>query len=220
MRKHNLPHGMESHRYNPSRERVGIMTHCETCEITMKTRDWNSHRQGKKHREATAKVAQAEQDAKAALEAERLAAVAAERGDQTWGDEANEAAANDFSDFSTFNGNGNKTNGGGSGRACHNCGQEGHFSKECPSKRSGGGRACHNCGQEGHISKECPEPRVPKCRKCNKPGHIAKECDLKICDNCDAEGHEWRECTLPKDMDKVRSKWFCHNCKQRKLRVQ
>lgn len=53
----------------------------------------------------------------------------------------------------------------------------GHMAKDCP--QGGGGRACHNCGQEGHISKECDQPRNTAnmtCTNCEETGHTWREC--------------------------------------------
>ena len=56
--------------------------------------------------------------------------------------------------------------GGGGDRACYNCGENGHMSRDCPQPRSGGGGgggggggACYNCGEQGHQSRDCPQPR-------------------------------------------------------------
>lgn len=37
------------------------------------------------------------------------------------------------------------------GARCFNCGQEGHYIKNCPKKRV----VCYKCGKEGHISRDC-----------------------------------------------------------------
>ena len=40
------------------------------------------------------------------------------------------------------------------------CGQPGHFSRECPSAQAGGAGArdgCHKCGKAGHFARECTE---------------------------------------------------------------
>jgi hypothetical protein len=109
-----------------------------------------------------------------------------------------------------------------SGNGCRNCGEDGHFVKDCPAPKKS--RACHNCGEEGHMSRECPEERKGgggsggggPCYNCGEEGHMSRDCTQerktssggggsRTCRNCDQEGHIARECAEPRLMK-------CRNC--------
>ncbi|KAK4626220.1 DNA-binding protein HEXBP [Fulvia fulva] len=97
--------------------------------------------------------------------------------------------------------------GGGSGDGgCRNCGEDGHFARDCPEEPRGGGNSGegYNCGETGHNKAECTNERVEReftgtCRVCEQVGHRAAECPEKpptVCKLCKGEGHIATECTI------------------------
>ncbi|MCJ1303297.1 hypothetical protein MMC08_006105 [Hypocenomyce scalaris] len=101
---------------------------------------------------------------------------------------------------------------GGGDDGCRNCGNTGHFARDCPDPRKQSGD-CFNCGQPGHSKADCPNPRVftGTCHICSKEGHPASECPDKppeICKNCKKEGHKALVCKENRvlDLSKVANK--------------
>jgi cellular nucleic acid-binding protein len=147
-------------------------TTCELCNRTMPTKDWNSHKNSKKHREAEAKdKAAAEGNNTTSFGGDATGFIAdtggfgagndtfgtASNGNDAWGSSGNDAdwGSGGFDTNANTSTYGNNASGGGD-RACFGCGQTGHQKRECPQGSGGGDRSCYGCGQTGHQKRDCP----------------------------------------------------------------
>jgi cellular nucleic acid-binding protein len=153
--------GMASNPYPKPKVQQPYLTNCELCDRIIPTKDWNAHKNSKKHRESEAKDRAkaggtdingfggdatgftADTGGNNFTSTTATDSGGAPAADAAWG-------AADFGANIGTSGYVNNNSGGG-GRACFGCGSEDHQKRDCPKGGPGRGQACFNCGEVGYV---------------------------------------------------------------------
>ena len=85
---------------------------------------------------------------------------------------------------------------------CYNCGEEGHFKRQCLSRSL----KCFRCNKEGHISQNCKTKFNIYCYSCKDEGHRRKECPYIKCNYCGRNGHFGYQCFIRRNSEFGRHK--------------
>jgi cellular nucleic acid-binding protein len=173
---------MVANPYGKPREIQPTNTECEVCNRTIKTKDWNAHKNSKGHRKKEDDVKPKENQIPGS---DNWSANASGAQDDAWGsggggfDTSGDVGESwgGSGGFAGDNTNGNARGGGGGG-GCHKCGETGHIKRDCPQGGGGDDRACYGCGVVGHTKRECPQGGGGGgnvCFNCNQSGHRKTE---------------------------------------------
>lgn len=119
------------------------MTYCELCDRTLPTKDWQAHKNSKKHREAEAKD-------RGELDAVKNST---DFGGDSMGfgddNEFGNAAASGDGDWGAGEGFTSTTKSTSYNNRAGSGGETGHQKRDCP--KGSGSQACHNCGETGYV---------------------------------------------------------------------